>query len=37
MKNRIGLDKKKATNLAVKLNDLLANYQIFYMNTRGFH
>ena len=37
MKNRIGLDKKKAINLAVKLNDLLANYQIFYMNTRGFH
>lgn len=37
MKNRIGLDKKGASTLAEKLNDLLANYQVFYMNTRGFH
>ncbi len=37
MKNRIGLNKKKASELAKDLNDLLANYQIFYMNTRGFH
>ena len=37
MKNRIGLDKKRAAELAGKLNDLLANYQVFYMNTRGFH
>lgn len=33
----IGLDKKKSTVLAKKLNVLLANYQLFYMNTRGFH
>ncbi len=33
----IGLDKKKSTLLAKKLNTLLANYQLFYMNTRGFH
>ena len=35
--NRIGLDKNQAAALAVKLNDLLANYQVFYMNVRGFH
>lgn len=35
--NRIGLDSKKAKKLAVHLNELLANYQILYMNTRGFH
>lgn len=35
--NRIGLDQKKSEELAIKLNDLLANYQIFYMNVRGFH
>lgn len=33
----IGLDEKKSQNLAEKLNQLLANYQIFYMNVRGFH
>ena len=33
----IGLDEKKAANLGDKLNELLANYQIFYMNVRGFH
>ncbi|MGB0886015.1 MAG: Dps family protein [Chitinophagales bacterium] len=37
MKNAIGLNQDKAKNLAEKLNDLLANYQVFYMNTRGFH
>ena len=37
MKNRIGLDRRKASELASKLNNLLANYQLFYMNTRGFH
>ncbi len=36
-KNTIGLDSKKAKNLAKKLNDLLANYSIFYQNTRGYH
>lgn len=35
--NRIGLDKEKATHLAKKLNELLANYSIFYQNTRGLH
>lgn len=33
----IGLDTKKAKELADGLNDLLANYQVFYMNARGFH
>lgn len=35
--NAIGLDNNKAKNLAAKLNELLANYSIFYQNTRGFH
>jgi len=35
--NRIGLDQDQAKNLAEKLNMLLANYQMFYINTRGFH
>jgi starvation-inducible DNA-binding protein len=35
--NAIGLDSKKAQKLADKLNDLLANYSIFYQNTRGYH
>lgn len=35
--NRIGLDRSKSEELIVRLNDLLADYQIFYMNTRGFH
>ncbi len=35
--NKIGLDQNKAQELAVQLNDLLANYQVFYMNVRGFH
>ncbi len=34
---RIGLDAQKSAALATSLNELLANYQIFYMNTRGFH
>ena len=33
----IGLDRKQSEELAVKLNTLLANYQLFYINTRGFH
>lgn len=36
-KNIIGLDTIKAKNLAVKMNLLLANFQLFYINTRGFH
>jgi len=35
--NRIGLDNNKAKQLAEKLNELLANYSIFYQNTRGHH
>lgn len=35
--NAIGLQKTSADQLAYKLNELLANYQIFYMNARGFH
>ena len=37
MKNAIGLDSKQAQELADKLNELLANYSIFYQNTRGYH
>ena len=37
MKNLIGLDKVKTELLASKLNELLANYQVFYQNLRGFH
>lgn len=37
MKNAIGLDSEKSKQLANKLNDLLADYQLFYINTRGFH
>ncbi|SEI88674.1 starvation-inducible DNA-binding protein [Allopseudospirillum japonicum] len=36
-KNPIGLDASQANALAQALNQLLANYQIFYMNTRGYH
>jgi starvation-inducible DNA-binding protein len=35
--NAIGLDSEKVENLAEKLNLLLANYSIFYQNTRGYH
>ncbi|POY38941.1 DNA starvation/stationary phase protection protein [Solitalea longa] len=35
--NAIGLDAGKTKELADKLNGLLANYQIFYQNARGFH
>ena len=35
--NQIGLDATKAKQLAEKLNVLLANYQVFYINARGFH
>lgn len=36
-KNQIGLEPVQTKKLAELLNDLLANYQIFYMNVRGFH
>lgn len=35
--NRIGLNNTKSKQLADKLNILLSNYQLFYMNARGFH
>ncbi len=35
--NAIGLDENKSQALASKMNPLLAAYQIFYMNARGFH
>ena len=35
--NSIGLDKKKAGELAGSLNELLANYSVFYQNVRGYH
>ncbi len=34
---RIGLDAEKAKQLAHELNLLLADYQMFYINVRGFH
>jgi len=35
--NAIGLDAAKAANLTTRLNELLANYSVFYQNTRGYH
>ncbi len=35
--NQIGLEKGKSTLLADKLNKLLADYMMFYQNTRGLH
>lgn len=35
--NAIGLDINKAKIMAEKLNVLLANYSLFYQNTRGYH
>jgi starvation-inducible DNA-binding protein len=36
-KNNIGLDKVKSKSLANGLNVLLADYMMFYQNTRGLH
>jgi len=36
-KNRIGLDAAKAKVLGDKLNVLLSNLQVLYINSRGFH
>lgn len=35
--NHIGLNKEKSKQLVDELNTLLANYQLFYQNLRGFH
>lgn len=37
MKNLIGIEQEQAKVLAEKLNGLLADYQLFYQNLRGFH
>ena len=34
---QIGLDSKRSEVLATVLNTLLANYHLFYQNTRGLH
>ncbi len=36
-KNTIGLNTRSAEKLAGELNNLLATYQVFYMNVRGYH
>jgi starvation-inducible DNA-binding protein len=35
--NTIGIDTEKSKQLSSKLNILLANYQLYYQNLRGFH
>ncbi len=35
--NKIGIKEDKSKLLIQNLNELLANYQIFYTNVRGFH
>lgn len=37
MKSHIALDSAQSEALAQKLNHLLADYHIFYMNVRGYH
>lgn len=35
--NAIGLDTTKSEQIANRLNELLANYSVFYQNARGYH
>ena len=35
--NLIGLDSEKSQRVIRILNELLANYQVYYQNVRGFH
>jgi starvation-inducible DNA-binding protein len=35
--NAIGLNEQHSRQLSALLNDLLSNYQIFYMNARSYH
>lgn len=35
--NNIGLERTESKQTAEKLNELLANYHIYYQNLRGFH
>ncbi|WP_301098507.1 Dps family protein [Otariodibacter sp.] len=37
MTNQIGLDITSSKKLATELNKLLATYQVFYTNVRGYH
>lgn len=37
MTNSIGLNIDTSAKLAVELNNLLASYQVFYTNVRGYH
>lgn len=37
MENRLGIDEEKLENLTTSLNQLLADFQIYYQNLRGFH
>ena len=36
-KSILGLDVKKTENLVNNLNELLANFQVYYQNLRGLH
>ncbi|WP_298367149.1 Dps family protein [uncultured Lutibacter sp.] len=36
-KTIIGLDKKETENLVIGLNELLANFQVYYQSLRGLH
>ena len=35
--NVLGLDTEKTVEVAAKLNDLLASFQVYYQNLRGIH
>lgn len=35
--NQIGLNRNKSNDLAILLNNLLANYQLYYQNLRAYH
>lgn len=35
--NTIGLDTEKSVKLGNQLNELFANFQLYYQNLRGFH
>lgn len=37
MKNLVGIDRSKAKDLVIILNQLLADYEVFYQNLRGLH
>lgn len=37
MTNKIGLNNEDCMELSSQLNGLLSNYQVLYMNVRGFH